>query len=296
MGRRATCPGGRKVAGMLGPVQQLAWRLGAAVLIVAVAGCGSSSAPPSDPATAPASSTARTPTATSAPTSAASPLPALKLLWEKSGPGQPSPCCQTWSPAIDPKTGEIWVANSFADQYWIFSPDGTFKEAWGTPGTAPGQLDMSAHRNEAQAAGGIAFGPDGSFYVADTGNHRVQHFGADRRLIKAWGSFGSGDGHFAEPFAVGTDGRTVFVADGDRGDIQAFAPDGTFIRAIGPIMVDAGIFVAVDANGTLYRSAGMDRPGALLVYSGGSSSPRTIELGDVGGFTAGLTIDAQGDV
>ncbi|TMB48432.1 MAG: hypothetical protein E6J50_10040 [Chloroflexi bacterium] len=190
----------------------------------------------------------------SAPVPTASPLAGLKLLWEKSGPTQPTPCCQTWWPAIDPKTGDIWVADSFANQYWIFAPDGRYLESWGTPGRAPGQLDLNTHRQEPQAAGGIAFAPDGTFYVADVGNHRVQKFDAERRFVDQWGRFGSGDGQFVQPFGIVTDGKTVYVADDDRGDVQAFDTSGTFLRKFGTITTEAGIFIALDTAGFLYRS------------------------------------------
>ena len=42
--------------------------------------------------------------------------------------------------------------------------------------------------------GGIAFATDGSFYVADTVNQRIQKFAPDRSFLLAWGSEGSGDG------------------------------------------------------------------------------------------------------
>jgi DNA-binding beta-propeller fold protein YncE len=174
----------------------------------------------------------RTPTSPSP--SAAAP-PALKLLWESSGPTQPTPCCQTWWPAIEPKTGNIWVANSFGNEFWIFKPDGKFVEAWGTPGKGDGEFDFAAHRSPPQATGAIAFAPDGTFFVTDDGNRRVQKFTADWKYLTQWGGFGAGDGKFAEPFGIATDGTMVYVADDDRGDIQAFDAKGTYVRTLGEI-------------------------------------------------------------
>jgi sugar lactone lactonase YvrE len=278
----------------------------AVMAVMLVAGCSTGSGPAAvSPGAAsaipstisPAPTATRTvlpsPTVPAAPTS--SPLPALALLWEKSGPRQPTTCCQTWWPAIDPATGDIWVADSFANVFWIFKPDGTFVDAWGTPGSGPGQLDLATHRSgEPQSAGGIAFAPDGTFYVADTGNHRVEKFGASRRFVDAWGSFGSADGQFAEPFGIVTDGKTVYVSDDDRGDIQAFDPNGRFLRTFGPVETNAGIFMAIDANGTLYRAAGEDRPSSLLRYAPSGSVAATIDTGVSNGFVAGLAIGPKG--
>jgi hypothetical protein len=42
------------------------------------------------------------------------------------------------------------------------------------------------------------------------------------------GSFGTGDGQFANPKGIATDGKTVYVADDPRFDIQAFDTNGGF--------------------------------------------------------------------
>ncbi|HYK95466.1 MAG TPA: NHL repeat-containing protein [Candidatus Dormibacteraeota bacterium] len=233
-------------------------------------------------------------TASVVPTATTAPLPALPLAWEKSGPAQPTPCCQTWWPAIDPKTGNIWVANSFGNEFWIFAPDGSFKGAWGTAGAGNGQFDFSAHRSRPQATGAIAFAPDGTFFVADDGNQRVQEFDAKRAFVRAWGSFGSGDGQFANPFGIVTDGKTVYVADDDRGDIQAFDTKGRFLRTVGTVIVNAGIFLAIDSSGTLYRAAGEDRPTSILKYAADGSVAATIDTAVPGGFVTGLAIGPNG--
>jgi len=159
-------------------------------------------------------------------------IPALSLLWQRSGPKQAQP--STYWPAIDPATGDVWVASSFDNQYWIFSPDGKYLESWGSPGTRSGQFEFATHDPHPDGEGAIAFAPDGSFYVADNGNYRVEKFDRARRFVTAWGSFGPGNGQFQSPKGIATDGRTVYVSD-DRGSgtvIEVFDSSGHFRRSL----------------------------------------------------------------
>src|SRR4029079_10309806 len=83
---------------------------------------------------------------------------------------------------------------------------------------------------------GLAFAPDGTFYVADSRNHRIQHFNADGKMINTWGSFAdvsAGDapgGMLNEPWgvAVGPDGF-LYVSDTWNHRIQKFDATGKFI-------------------------------------------------------------------
>ena len=93
--------------------------------------------------------------------------------------------------------GNIWVIEGQLGQFAIFSPEGERIETWGSPGSGEGQFDFLAEKWN--ALGDIAFAPDGSFYVADSQNARIQHFDADRRFLEAWDAAGPGDGQFILP-------------------------------------------------------------------------------------------------
>ena len=56
--------------------------------------------------------------------------------------------------------------------------------------------------------------PDGSVYVANNGNNRIQKFTAEGVFVTQWGRKGTGDGHLESPsgVAVAPDG-SVYVAD-----------------------------------------------------------------------------------
>jgi len=237
--------------------------VGVAVLSIVVAACGGSASPsastPATPTERPAASLVATAHATVVPpavaSSTASSAAALKLLWETAGDAKPlGHNADTYWPAIDPLTGNVWVAVSFEGIYWIFSPDGKYLGSFGAPGSGPGQFNFVRTACLDCGAGAIAFAPDGSFYVADDGNNRIQKFDAAHKFVKAWGSFGSADGQFADANSIATDGKQVYVYDDVRTDTQVFDTDGKLLRKIanesGWMTVDrAGNLWAADAQG-----------------------------------------------
>jgi uncharacterized protein (TIGR03663 family) len=121
------------------------------------------------------------------------------------------------APAVDP----------YAAKAVSLTPDRFF----GQGGTGDGQFNGPR---------GIALAPDGSIYVVDSGNNRIQHFSAEGQWLSSWGTFASVDqgeapgGTFNQPFgiAVGPDG-SVYVADTWNYRIQKFTADGKFVTMWG---------------------------------------------------------------
>lgn len=188
----------------------------------------------------------------------------LELIWEAGGPAPNT--LGTMTMATHPITGDLWVAVAHDDQYWIMSPDGEYRETWGETGSGPGQFRFDdPSQMDPWASGAIAFAPDGSFYVGDLGNYRVQRFDAERAYVGEWGSFGKGDGQFSQLLSTSTDGETVFVGDCDRWDIQAFDMEGTFLRSF-----DGGMGfcdpAALDADGALHVTNTENDKGAPFRY------------------------------
>jgi T5SS/PEP-CTERM-associated repeat protein len=113
-----------------------------------------------------------------------------------------------------------------------------FLDSFGAAGASNGQFAQP---------GGITVAPDGSLYVTDTGNDRIQHFDAAGNYLGKFGSPGSGNGQFVFPNGVVV-GLTVnsageiYVADRGSNRIQRFAADGTFINRWGGIGTGNGQF------------------------------------------------------
>ena len=121
----------------------------------------------------------------------------------------------------------------------------------------------------------VAIAPNGTLYIADGYNDRVQAFSPDGRFSHKWGGpfglnvFGPFNGWFAVVTSVAVDKNgNVFAADFYNHRIQKFEPDGSFLASFGtegggsgkfnyPIAVsiapDGSIFVADYGNNRIQR-------------------------------------------
>jgi hypothetical protein len=144
--------------------------------------------------------------------------------------------------AVPAPDGSVWVLGVFTGGVTILDgADGRVVGHWGTHGSGPGQFDFKLP-DEDGWWGGLAFGPNGSFAVAECGNARVELFDAHRVLMRGIGTRGTGNGHFLCPSGVafGPNGD-LFVSDIHADNIQRFASDGTFRQATGGFTGPAGI-------------------------------------------------------
>jgi DNA-binding beta-propeller fold protein YncE len=99
----------------------------------------------------------------------------------------------------------------------------------------PGDIQFNAPR-------GIATSTDGSIFIADSRNHRIQHLSKDGQFLKSWGSFSGGDPLSSAPIdklnepwgiAVSPDGNYVFVTDTWNHRVIKFTSDGIPIKTWG---------------------------------------------------------------
>ncbi len=122
---------------------------------------------------------------------------------------------------------------------------------------------------------------NGSVYVVDTGNRRVQRFDpATGELQAVWGQSGYGKGQFANPQSidVAPDGRVLVLDRNGPEDavLNEFTPKGSFLGRTTLPLTDAFALAAGDA-GTVYVTGHVSYPkggwGVLkVVRSDGSSS------------------------
>lgn len=76
--------------------------------------------------------------------------------------------------------------------------------------------------------------PDGTVWVLDTLNFRVQHLDPDLNPLGAFGQLGDGSGHFALPKGLAMDGGGhLYVSDARFDNIQVFDQEGRLLFAVG---------------------------------------------------------------
>lgn len=153
--------------------------------------------------------------------------------------------------------GSVFVADSRNHRIQHFSSEGELINFWGT------FADLSA----GQAPGGtfnepwdVAVGLDGSVYVTDTWNHRIQQFSPEGEFIRMWGYFGQAEkpDAFWGPRGLSVDARgRIYVSDTGNKRIVVFQPDGTYVTQFGSVGLDIGQFdepvgLAIDAQGLVY--------------------------------------------
>lgn len=118
---------------------------------------------------------------------------------------------------------------------------------------------------------GLAVLEDGSYVIADTGNHQVKIFSRfPNALLAVWGSGSSGSGvrEFKSPWKVVADGcGLIYVADRGNGRIQRIHRDGSSETPIGGLRSPTGL--ALGPDGTL---AVLDSPN-IYIYAPGQTTP-----------------------
>ena len=124
--------------------------------------------------------------------------------------------------------------------------------------------------------------PDGSIYVVDGGNFRVQKFTPDGKFISTFGAIGRQLGQFSRPKEAAVDAAgNVYIVDAAFGNFQIFNPAGELLLAVGnrsnadgPAKFSLPAGIAVDSDGRVYvvdqyfRKVDVFRPATLAAEDG----------------------------
>lgn len=194
--------------------------------------------------------------------------------------------------------GDLYIVDSGNSRVVVLDRDGDPKQAFGSPGSADGELDGPV---------GIAVARKGNVYVADRGNGRIAVFSStgefvrnvdleidgkavapvdvavsgdgsrlfvtsanlhsvllltsEGELLAHWGGEGEADGEFHFPGSIVVSDDTVLVVDILNTRVQAFTGEGDFLHHVGKR--GAG-------PGTFFRPKGLavDTRGRLFVGDG----------------------------
>lgn len=158
------------------------------------------------------------------------------------------------------QNGLLYVADSLNHRIQVFDADGVLQNSWGT--FEVGERGTATGGNFNQPWG-IATGPDGNIYVADTWNHRVQVFTPEGEFVRAWGQLGQLDAagnptDFWGPRDVAVDSEgLVYVADTGNKRIRVYTAEGDWLRDIGSGGSAAGqlnepVGLAISSDGRLF--------------------------------------------
>jgi tripartite motif-containing protein 71 len=196
--------------------------------------------------------------------------------------------------------GTLYVIDTARDHIRVFDSEGNPVGTWGELGGDPGQFRFSLFKDYG-AAGDLAVRPDGSIYVADTFNNRIQKLAADGTFILAWGEGGDEPGQIFEPSGIGVDAAGhVYVAEATG--VQVFDADGQFLdswdgaQGDGPPLAGPAD-VAIDGEGVVWVTDN----GLHRVVSFGNDGTVLQAFGAIGDATGelngpqGLAIDTGGN-
>lgn len=192
--------------------------------------------------------------------------------------------------AVSPDGLTLWVIDNGgvdSQQHHLYKFDafsGELLQTIGNRGKNEGEFNLPLQ---------VATGPDGTVYVVDGGNFRVQAFDPDGTFKMSFGAIGTRSGQFSRPkgIAVDPDGN-IYVVDSSFSNFQIFDPQGHLLLFIGQhgfkglpanYVLPAGI--AVDEDGRIYvvdqfyRRVEVYRPADLPADQGYLSSVRAAPAG-----------------
>jgi len=193
--------------------------------------------------------------------------------------------------------GSLYIADSGNNVILRVTTDQNISVFAGSPGVSGDAGDdgpaLSAHLN---SPGSLAFGPDGSLFVLDSGADRVRRIGSNGVIYAFAGTGMRGPAPFSggipatqatldvrpdSGLAAAPDG-SVYIADSDSFQVRRVGPDGVISRFAGAATEGGFGFPSGDGGPAILANTGY--PTALAIGADGS-----LYIGDIS--TAGGTLD-----
>lgn len=177
--------------------------------------------------------------------------------------------------------GTLYLADIGTHHIYHIDTNGNVLDQWGAfSGEGQSQPAQPGTFNQPW---GLTVAPDGTVYVADTWNHRIQAFSSVGDFVRSWGEPGQGD----EPLqlfgprdvAVNASGL-VFVSDTGNKRIVVYNRDGDYIAQLGgggeaPGQFNEPVGIAFSPGGDLYvADQGNRRVQVLSVAGDGTLTPK----------------------
>lgn len=158
--------------------------------------------------------------------------------------------------AVD-ASGNIYVVDVLNYQVQKFDSKGNFITKWGSLGTGNGQFGAAGGQSGMGGPIGIAIDGAGDIYVVDQENARVQKFDSNGNYLSQFGTYGTGNGQFAQPLYIAIDSAgNIYVTDGVA-RVEKFDKNGAYLTQWGSVGTGIGQFIgsegiAVDSVGDIY--------------------------------------------
>jgi DNA-binding beta-propeller fold protein YncE len=188
--------------------------------------------------------------------------------------GDPNQFARPAGIAVTPDGSRVYavdIGGSSSNEHKVLVFDGnTGKHLFdiGKRGTEKGEFNLPRD---------ALIAPDGSLYVVDSGNFRVEKFTPDGKFLSSFGAIGRQPGQFSRPKELAADpAGNIYVVDATFGNFQIFNPQGQLLLAIGsrsnfdgPAKFSLPASIAVDEDGRIYvtdqffRKVDVFRPAGL---------------------------------
>ena len=173
--------------------------------------------------------------------------------------------------AVD-SAGNVYVADTGNNRIEKYSATGDFVTNLTTSG-----LMSNGKPVLMRAPQGVAVGTDGSIYVADSGNSRVEQFDGSGTFVRAYTQSGlsMNNGKVNQPQGVAVDNvGNVYVADTGNNEVEQFGPDGTLLASYNT----NGNKVLKNSTMNKPRGVSVDRSGNLWVADPGNNQLESFNL------------------